>query len=136
MQWLPEVDDEVLIGFELDDKTRPVVLGGLWNRQDPPPQPDAPAGGKVNDRVLASRKDSRLTLTDDPTPVVALTLGGTPCAVHLEAAESAVTGDQKLVITANVIEIRAKQKLTLGGAQVEITASGALTAAGKPIKLN
>jgi len=136
MQWLPEVDDEVLVGFELDDKTRPVVLGGLWNRQDPPPQPDAPAGGKVNARVLASRKDSRLTLTDDPTPSVELTLGGTPCAVHLEAAESSVTGDQKLVITANVIEIRAKQKLTLGAAQIEITASGPLTAAGKPIKLN
>jgi phage protein D len=136
MQWLPEVDDEVLVGFELDDKTRPVVLGGLWNRQDPPPQPDAPAGGRTNDRVLASRRDSRLTLTDDPTPMVGLTLGGTPCAVHLEASESSVTGDQKLVVTATVIEIKATQKLTLSGAQVEINASGPLTASGKPIKLN
>ncbi|MEJ3750444.1 VgrG-related protein [Actinomycetes bacterium KLBMP 9797] len=128
MQWLPEVDDEVLLGFELDDKTRPVVLGGLWNRQDPPPQPDAADGGKVNQRVLASRVDSRLVMTDDPTPSVRLSLGGDSCHVHLEQTESLVTGDQKLVISATQIEIRAAQKLLLSGAQVEVT--------GKPIKLN
>ena len=41
LQWIPEVDDEVLVGFELDDNTRPVLLGGLWNRKDTPPEPGA-----------------------------------------------------------------------------------------------
>lgn len=136
MQWLPEVDDEVLVGFELDDKTRPVVLGGLWNRQDPPPQPDVCSGGVVTARVLASRADSRLVMTDDPTPSVRLSLGGDSCHVHLERTESALTGDQKLVISATQVEVRATQKLALSGAQVEITASGPLTVSGNPIKLN
>jgi uncharacterized protein involved in type VI secretion and phage assembly len=136
MQWLPEVDDEVLVGFELDDKTRPVVLGGLWNRQDPPPQPDVSSGGVVTARVLASRADSRLVMTDDPTPSVRLSLGGDNCHVHLERTESALTGDQKLVISATQVEVRATQKLALSGAQVEITASGPLTVSGNPIKLN
>ena len=135
LQWIPEVDDEVLVGFELDDLTRPVVLGGLWNRQDGPPSPGSIAGGVVKQRLLVSRKDSRLTLDDDQ-PSISLTLGGSPCLLKLEKSESSLTGDQKLVVSADQIEIKATQKLTLSGAQVEITASGSLTASGKPIKLN
>ncbi len=135
LQWLPEVDDEVLVGFELDDHARPVVLGGLWNRRDTPPLPGAASGGSIKQRLLVSRTDSRLTLDDD-RPSVSLSLGGSPCQVKLEKSESALTGDQKLVVSAAQIEIRATQKLLLSGAQVEITASGPLTASGKPIRLN
>ncbi|HEX5199909.1 VgrG-related protein [Paractinoplanes rhizophilus] len=135
LQWIPEVDDEVLVGFELDDTTRPVVLGGLWNRKDNPPDPGAIAGGVVKQRMLVSRKDSRLVF-DDEKPQIELLLGGTPCAIKLEKSESSVTGDQKLVITATNIEIKATSKLSLNGAQIEITASGPLTTSGKPIKLN
>jgi uncharacterized protein involved in type VI secretion and phage assembly len=135
LQLLPEVDDEVLVGFELDDHARPVILGGLWNRTDNPPSADAASGGVVKQRILASRTDSRLTLDDDE-PSVALTLGGSPCAVKLEKSESALTGDQKLVVSAATIEIKATQKLVLSGAQIEITASGPLAASGKPIRLN
>ncbi|MBD2726642.1 VgrG-related protein [Nostoc sp. FACHB-892] len=35
---LPEVDDEVLVGFEHGDITRPYVLGGLWNGKAAPPE--------------------------------------------------------------------------------------------------
>jgi phage protein D/phage baseplate assembly protein gpV len=122
LQWIPDVDDEVLVGFELDDHTRPVVLGGLWNRKDAPPET-----GKLQQRLLVSRADSRLAFDDDQ-PSVALTLGGTPCAVTLEAGESKLTGDRKLVLSATQIEIKATGKLTLSGATVEIS--------GTPIKLN
>nr|BFE71224.1 VgrG-related protein [Actinoplanes digitatis] len=132
LQWLPEVDDEVLVGFELDDHSRPVVLGGLWNRKDGPPA----GAARAKERFLVSRGDSRLAFTDEPELSVGLTLGGSPCAVKLEKAESSLTGDQKLVISAAQIEIKATQKLTLSGAQVEVTASGPLTASGKPIRLN
>lgn len=135
LQWIPEVDDEVLVGFELDDTTRPVVLGGLWNRKDAPPDPGAAAKGEVTKRMLVSRKDSRLVLDDDK-PEIDLLLGGTGCALKLEKSESSLTGDQKLVITATQIEVKATSKLTLTGAQIEINASGPLTATGKPIKLN
>ncbi|MFD0744931.1 VgrG-related protein [Phytohabitans flavus] len=135
LQWLPEVDDEVLVGFELGDHARPVVLGGLWNRQDTPPMPDAASGGSIKQRLLVSRKDSRLTLDDDK-PSVSLSLGNSPCEITLEKSESTLTGDQKLVVSASQIEIKATQKLLLSGAQVEINSSGPLTASGKPIRLN
>ncbi|MEO3815984.1 VgrG-related protein [Plantactinospora sp. B24E8] len=136
LQWLPEVDDEVLVGFEFGDLGRPVVLGGVWNRQDPPPQPDVAGGETVQARMLVSRIDSRLVFTDEPTPSVELALGGGSCSLHLEQAESTLTGDQKLVVSASQVEIRASQKLQLTGAQVEISASGPLTLSGKPIRLN
>jgi len=135
LQWIPEVDDEVLVGFELDDTARPVILGGLWNRRDAPPDPGAIGGGLVKQRMLVSRKDSRIVLDDDK-PFVEVSLGGTSCLLHLEQSESKLTGDQKLVITATNVEIKATSKLSLSGSQVEITASGPLTTSGKPIKLN
>jgi uncharacterized protein involved in type VI secretion and phage assembly len=133
MQWIPEVDDEVLVGFELDDHARPVVLGGLWNRKDVPPSSDAVSGGAVKQRLLVSRTDSRLVFGEEE---VLLTLGGSPCGVKLAKSESSMKGDQKLVLEASHVEIKATQKLVLSGAQVEITSSGPLTASGKPIRLN
>ena len=135
LQWIPEVDDEVLVGFELDDTSRPVLLGGLWNRKDMPPAPVPVGGGAVQQRRLVSRADSRRVFDDDKSEIH-LSLGGTPCLLTLEKSESSLVGDQKLVVTATQIEVKATSKLTLSGAQIEINASGPLTASGKPIKLN
>ena len=66
---LPEVGDEVLIGFELQDFDRPVVLGGLFNGVD-----TMPAGpnelvdggsGAINRRSLVSRTGHRIDLLDE-----------------------------------------------------------------------
>jgi phage baseplate assembly protein gpV len=35
--FMPEVDDEVLVGFEFGDLQHPLVLGFLWNGRDTPP---------------------------------------------------------------------------------------------------
>ena len=38
---LPEVEDEVLVGFLDGDPRGPVIVGGLWNGRDsPPPEKD------------------------------------------------------------------------------------------------
>jgi uncharacterized protein involved in type VI secretion and phage assembly len=136
IQWLPEVGDEVMVGFENDDKTRPVVLGGMWSRKDKPANARSTQDGKVNERILASRKDHRLVLIDDPTSAVTLKLGDAGCELHLEQSESKLTGERKLTISADQIEIKASQKMVLDAAQMEITARSTLTATGKPITLN
>lgn len=57
--FLPEVNDEVLVGFELGDFNHPYVLGGLWNGQDKPPKAEKTAylssSGKVQQRVIRTR---------------------------------------------------------------------------------
>lgn len=64
----PEVDDEVLVGFEQGSLDRPYVIGGLYNGVDKP----SPHGsqlvdrmrGKVNRRSVSSRSGNRLELLD------------------------------------------------------------------------
>jgi len=133
---LPEVGDEVLVGFELDDHRRPLVLGGLWNRKDKPPDPDAADGGKTRARTWRSRNGHRLELRDEDKGAVNLDLGDAKCYLHLAKDESDLHAEQKLVLEGQEIEVRATRKLTLGAAQVEISADGQLTVSGKPIKLN
>lgn len=128
LECLPEKGDEVLVGFEFGDVHRPVVLGGLWNRQAVPPERDADRQGRTSSLVLASRKNSRVELVDEPTPQVALRLGDDDSALTL-------TGGTSTLAAAGTLEITAK-KLVLEADQIEITSRGGLTAKGKPIQLN
>ncbi|MBI4786715.1 MAG: VgrG-related protein [Chloroflexi bacterium] len=67
MFYLPEVDDEVLVGFEHGDIHRPFIMGALWNGKDKLPMNAAQAvggDGKVNKRVLKSRSGHTITLDD------------------------------------------------------------------------
>ncbi|MFE2931333.1 VgrG-related protein [Streptomyces sp. NPDC059278] len=84
----PEVNDEVLVGFEQGMLDSPYVLGGLYNGVDKPSPHDVPlvdpTSGKVNRRSLVSRSGNRLELLDAPRG---------PSGVRL------ATGDKRLDIT-------------------------------------
>jgi phage protein D len=66
LEFVPEVDDEVLVGFELGDVHCPYVLGGLWNGQDAPPtrSDQLIANGHVQKRIIRSRTGHTITLDD------------------------------------------------------------------------
>ena len=63
IEFLPEVNDEVLVGFEMGDIHYPYVLGGLWNGQDALPK-KVTSGGKVQQRIIRSRSGHMITLDD------------------------------------------------------------------------
>jgi uncharacterized protein involved in type VI secretion and phage assembly len=64
--YLPEVNDEVLIDFELGDMHRPYMVGALWNSKDKPPLPSstAVASGKVVQRMIKTRAGHVIILDD------------------------------------------------------------------------
>jgi uncharacterized protein involved in type VI secretion and phage assembly len=66
MEFIPEVNDEVLVAFENDDIHRPYILGSLWNKQDKPPEATDKivANGKVNKRIIRSRTGHEIVLDD------------------------------------------------------------------------
>ncbi len=68
--FVPDVDDEVLVGFEAGDPRRPYVLGMLWNGVDAPPET---MDADNNLKSIVSRADIRITL-DDSEGAVKLTL--------------------------------------------------------------
>jgi phage protein D len=63
IEFLPEVNDEVLVGFELGDINYPYVLGGLWNGHDKLPE-SVVTGGQVQKRIIRSRQGHIITLDD------------------------------------------------------------------------
>ncbi|BAZ41841.1 Rhs element Vgr protein [Calothrix sp. NIES-4101] len=64
---LPEVNDEVLVGFEHGDIHRPFVIGGVWNGKDAPPATvdDAVVDGKVRLRTLKTRTGHTLQFVEE-----------------------------------------------------------------------
>lgn len=61
--FLPEVGDEVLVGFEHGDINFPYVLGALWNGQAQPPGKNA--DGKNNIRKITSRSGHEIIFDDN-----------------------------------------------------------------------
>ncbi|MBX0331258.1 VgrG-related protein [Oscillochloris sp. ZM17-4] len=67
MLFLPEINDEVLVGFGQGDINLPFVLGVLWNGRDKAPGDKGKmvgGDGKVNQRVIYSRTGHYIMLDD------------------------------------------------------------------------
>jgi phage protein D/phage baseplate assembly protein gpV len=66
IEFIPEVNDEVLVAFEHDDINKAYILGGLWNGKDKPPETTSNlvASGKVKKRIIKSRSGHVITLDD------------------------------------------------------------------------
>jgi phage baseplate assembly protein gpV len=67
---LPEVNDTVLVMFIAGDIRWPVVIGGVWNKTDTPPELNE--DGKNDFRFIKSRAGSRMLLDDSSNSKVVL----------------------------------------------------------------
>src|SRR5262249_25581094 len=112
MQLIPETNDEVLVGFEHDDKQRPVIIGGLWNGADYTPKAKV-EGGRVNTRIWKSRKEHVIEFDDSDDAAINVSVGESSTTLHLEKSDSKLEAEEKLAIKANAIEITADTTLKL-----------------------
>lgn len=151
MAWLPEIDDEVIVGFDSGDLRFPVVLGGLWSAKNKPPDPKGGAlvaGGKVARRVLASRVGHQLELGDGDGPDqrhIALALAdgktklrlgedkvdiespsGNPVTIRSGSTTIVVTSNGDVTVEGGSVSLKGRQKLTLQAPNVEISADSSL----------
>jgi uncharacterized protein involved in type VI secretion and phage assembly len=127
--FVPDVNDEVLVGFEDGDLGRPYVLGALWNAGDPPPQAMDPAGRNAK-KVLRSRNGVKVTLddTDGQEQLVLETPGGQK--VTLKDGPPAVLVEDlngnSVKLEPSGITVTASAKVTVNAATAEISV-GSLT---------
>lgn len=63
--FFPEIGDEVVVAFERGNRNLPVILGGVWNDDAPPPRQANPSK-KNHVRTIVSRSGHEITLDDTP----------------------------------------------------------------------
>jgi uncharacterized protein involved in type VI secretion and phage assembly len=141
--FVPEINDEVLIGFEAGDPRRPYVLGALWNGSDRPPE-SMDGGGRNDLRVIRSRSghkirfddtEGRETLTVETPGGQRITLADAPAgveivdgngnSVRLDAAGLTVTSSAKVTVQAGTVDVAASTLTVKAGMS---TFSGAVKA--------
>jgi uncharacterized protein involved in type VI secretion and phage assembly len=125
---LPEVNDEVLVGFEHSSIDHPYVLGGLYNGVDAPMQPlsEVFKDGKVVGRAFTSRLGHVMLISDgadDATQLVSIKTA--------KGKATMVLGEEKITVTSDKTPIT----LSDGDGKIEINGSGELTLSGKKITI-
>jgi phage protein D/phage baseplate assembly protein gpV len=126
--WLPEVGDEVLVGFEQGTHSAPIVLGCLWNGQDGPPKPNADVkdGSDVAKRMMKSRSGHIIQFDD--------TRGDEKVEIEDKTGNKIVfyCKDDKIIIESHGdIELKAGQGIKLSarmGVEIEAGTSASLKA--------
>ena len=159
---LPEVGDEVLVGFEQQDFDRPVVFGGLYNGIDT--MPTGPndlidgGSGAINRRSLVSRKGHRIDLLDqdgskegvriatqDEKFLIFLDKTNTTITVHADGkvlieGSQGITLDAKtsdLTMKAGSIKMNATQGVQVdgGSGSVAVKSNGSVSVEGMSVSV-
>jgi uncharacterized protein involved in type VI secretion and phage assembly len=134
LQFVPEVDDEVVVIFEHGDPSRPMVVGALWNGKDASPLGgDAISGdGKVQKRLIKTRIGHTILLDDSDSSKSIVITDSAGNEVKMDAANNKIEVTSKGDLT-----VKATGTLKLEGQGVEVKASGGdVTVSGTTIKLN
>jgi uncharacterized protein involved in type VI secretion and phage assembly len=123
--FIPDVNDEVLVGFEGGDARYPYVVGGLWNGNDNPPT-SMDGAGKNAVKMIKSRNGVTITLddTDGQEKMVLETPGGQKITMKDGPGSiEIVDGNGNSVkLETSGITINASAKVTVSASQVEISA--------------
>lgn len=154
-QWVPQIDDEVLVAFAENDLGSAFILGGLWSMMNRPPLSlptdvlikkvlktgaTAALGHEIEfDDALQSisiKTSTSQKITLDPKAIELTNLAGT-VTITLDNVTQAVkiSAVNKISLEALQIELKGA-KIDMSAANVSITSTGPCSVTGLPIKLN
>ncbi|MGM1061246.1 VgrG-related protein [Saccharothrix sp. Mg75] len=142
---LPEVGDEVLVGFEHGDFDAPYVLGGLYNGKDAPPtltkEPVDGNSGRVVTRAFVSREHHKVEFVEDEGIVVSSGDGRFVVKLDQKNQVIEVTSGKAVVIRAQdgvtidsgagPLELKGQRITATARTDVAIEAGARLTASGQ-----
>ena len=136
LMMLPVVGEEVLIGFEHEDTTRPYVLGSLFNGVDTP-----------TDDLIQGKDGSFSLLSDHKVNVASkedMTIKSSGKLTITVSGDVSVTGSSDLSVEGQSVSIKADNDLSIegttgvtikcGGSQIQVSSSG-VTVSGPMISL-
>jgi uncharacterized protein involved in type VI secretion and phage assembly len=114
---IPDVDDEVLVVFVNGDPRYPVVVGGLWNGADKPPETLGGDGSRVDRWTLVGKAGTRIAIVEESSGTATIKLS-TP---------SGVTGQLTDESGGKVELVAQGSKITIDGSGVTIDTPSAVT---------
>ncbi len=131
--FIPEVNDQVFVGFRYNDPNRPFVLGSVFHGKT------GGGGGSGNKaKSLTTRSGSTVTLDDDKGSVtvsdpsgntIVLNGDGTmtvtaPNKIDFNSKEINISGSEKVNVSSKLIDVSGQDKVSMGSK--EITATGTI----------
>jgi uncharacterized protein involved in type VI secretion and phage assembly len=93
---VPDIDDCVVVMFLHGDMSQPVILGGVWSKADPSPEPNE--DGKNNFRGYRSRSGHRLILDDSGKTKVVITDKTSTCMIGIGQFDGEGSGPNKCTV--------------------------------------
>lgn len=153
--WVPQLGDEVLVAFAMNDVRSAYVLGGLWSTVARPPASVASdfltkrviktgiAGGLGHEvefddasQSITVTSSTRQKITITPLTIeIANTTGTLRIALENESQSVSITAAQKIELSAPQISISGIT-VDIKATKVAVQAAGPCTVQGLPIKLN
>lgn len=142
--WMPEVGDEVVLGFLNNDPRFPIIIGSLYSKKNPPPYaPDQ----QNTVKAFVTKNKLKLIFEDQKKNIILETPGGNTVTISdqnkkitiedsnrnkIEMSNSGITMD-----TMKDVKISAKGKITIDGMQgVNIKSSaGDVSGQGLNVKM-
>lgn len=154
--FLPEVNDEVIVGFEAGDLSRPIVLGGLYSGKNSALDYGV-QDGKVGKRQIVSRLGHVIEMGDgegDNQQHIALTLkggehlvrvgkdgltakmpSGQPIAIQAGDTKIDIDKQGNITMSGQKVTIKATQDVEISGMNVKIKANASVEASGMQVKV-
>jgi uncharacterized protein involved in type VI secretion and phage assembly len=129
--FLPEVGDQVLVGFLDGNLKDPVVIGSLWNKEDVPPVKNS--DGNNNIKLIKTRSGHKLifddTSNDEKIKIITnkgheISLEDGPDKDKIVIKDSNGSNSIELNSRESSISIISSQKIKLDAPNVEINANG------------
>ena len=134
--FIPEVGDQVFVGFRYNDPSRPFVLGSVFHGKT-----GGGGGGGNKSKSLTTRSGSTVTLDDDKGSVtvsdpsgntIVLNGDGTmtvtaPNKIDFNSKEINISGSEKVNVNSKLVDVTGDDKVTIGSK--EISADGSVKVA-------
>lgn len=126
--FMPEVNDEVVLGFMNDDPRYPVILGAMYSSKNKPPYTPE-STNKI--KAIVTKNDVRIEINDEDK-IVTIKTPGSNKLVLSDKDKSVSMEDQngnKIEMSASGITINsAKDVIIKGGAAIKMEATSGLSA--------
>jgi uncharacterized protein involved in type VI secretion and phage assembly len=122
--FLPQVNDEVLVGFHQGDGSEAFVMGRLWNDTKLPPRQGE--GDPVTKRVIRTPKELEISFDETEQSIVITTKSGRHVTLKPDGIEIGVDDKSSAVIaleSAGTVKITSSVSITLDAPTIKLKAT-------------